>query len=127
MGTVYVGQRDGNCYNAVADIVDSFGTYRGRVNYTHSYIQVSEGYSFYIYGRDTGNYQSVGIAYSYPFNLEKLDHPSCQTDGTHLHQYSSDGAWTQGSFPVDNCSCSQGGQGDITGDTKYMYYASWDS
>ena len=50
MGTVYIGQRDGNCYNVAAGIVDSFGTYGGRVNFTHSYRNVAEGYSFYIYG-----------------------------------------------------------------------------
>ena len=127
MGTVYVGQRDGNCYNAVADIVNSYGTYMGRVNYTHSYRNVAEGYSFSIYGRTTGNYQSVAIAYSYPWNIEITDKPYCSTNGTHLHQFNDFASWSKGSYPNDNCSCSQGSQGDITGNSKYMYYLSWNS
>ncbi len=128
IGTVYIGQRDSDCYNAVADIVDSLGTYRGRVNYTHSYIQVTEGYSFYIHGKNSDNYQSVWVAYSYPWTIELQEHPNCSTGGTHLHQRMSDGAWIKGSaFPNDNCSCSQGGQGNITGATKYMYFLDWES
>ena len=127
MGTVYVGQRDGNCYNTAADIVNSYGTYMGRVNYTRSYRNVAEGYSFNIYGRSTGNYQSVAIAYSYPYLTERSDKPNCKTDGTHLHQFNNYATWTKGSYPNDDCWCSKGSQGDITANNKYMYYLSWNS
>lgn len=126
VGTVYIGQRDGNCYNTVADLVDTNGTYKGRINYTHSYLQVAEGYSFSIYGKFSGNYQSVWVAYSVP--NEKVDKPLCDTTGAHLHQEHNYGLWNKGTaFPVDDCSCSKGSQGDITGASKWMYYLGWDA
>jgi hypothetical protein len=123
IGTVYIGQRNGGCIEAVGDIVDSLGNYRGRVGFVHSQIGVSEGHSFNIYARYSGNYSNVAVAYSIPKASELS---GCSITGPHLHQDASYGSWTQpAGYPVDNCSCSQGGQGDITGSSKWMYYTSW--
>ena len=122
IGAVYIGQRNGTCTEAVGDIVDSLGYYRGRVGFIHSQISVSEGYSFTIYARHSGNYSNVAVAYSIP---KASEFSGCGISGPHLHQDASYGSWTQAGYPVDNCSCSQGGQGDITSSSKWMYYTGW--
>lgn len=120
IGTVYVGQRNGSCKNTVADIVDTFGNYIGRVNYTHSDLAVGEGSSSYIYAKNIGYFnQRTGIA-----TTAYTDLLNCPTTGAHLHQASSDGSWTKyGSYP------GEGGTGwyDITSVGNAMYYASWSS
>jgi hypothetical protein len=124
IGTVYVGQRNGYCLNTAADIVDTFGNYIGRVNYTHSSLAVAEGSSRYIYARDAGYWnQWVGIATTVHHTA---DLGTCTNTGAHLHQRASDGAWTKyGSYP--NEDGARGIARDITLPANAMNYTSWAS
>jgi hypothetical protein len=75
----------------VADLMDMYGNYIGRVEYKHSTLTVGEGSSSAINARATGYWnQRVGIAETI---TPAEDLATCTNLGAHLHQNTSFGSW----------------------------------
>jgi hypothetical protein len=122
VGFAYIGQRNGNCKTVVADLMDMYGNYIGRVEYKHSTLTVGEGSSSAINARATGYWnQRVGIAETI---TPAEDLATCTNLGAHLHQNTSFGSWGKyGGYP--NEDGARGFSRDITAVGNAQNYTSW--